>query len=485
MNPAAALPSRPEAETAPGATAPAPTSSEPRSDRPGFEGYRDGIIHAWCATLSALGFSLIPLFLILDYFTMPAELLSRFAVYRGVTTAAVVIQHLIVRKTRPTRHSYLHGYLFSILVGGMIVRMTVDLGGFDSSYYAGLNLVIVAVNLLLPWRAVHSAVNGILVVAMYVLANGAFGGDFELRTLINNFYFLSSTVVIAVAINYTKHLLIEQEFRLREALLTSNQFLDRSRVELKAARDALWGEMEIAKRIQTALLPRNRRLGSFDVAAVMVPAEEVGGDYYDFIETGAGERWIAIGDVSGHGVESGLVMMMTQTGILSATANAPGISPSEVFRATNRVLWENIARLGANRYMSLNVIRVGEDRLTVAGKHQDLLIYRAAARAVEQVTNEGCWIGVLPDTLGKVGDLDIALGPGDMVLLFTDGATEATNPAGEMFGDVRLSRAFLRAVALPVDQALSAILGEVQGFQGRQDDDITLVLLRKLQSPCE
>jgi phosphoserine phosphatase RsbU/P len=447
--------------------------------RAAFQAYRDGLIHSWSATVTVLGFSLIPLFLILDYYTMPPELLSRFAVYRGVATFAVLVQHFIIRKTRPGHYSYLHGYFFTMLVGGMIVWMTVDLGGFNHGYYAGLILVIVAVNLLLPWRAVHSATNGALVLTLYVLANAFFGGDFELKYLINNLYFLGSTVVIAVAINHAKHRLIEDEFYLRADLLEANEKLDRSRHELKAARDALWGEMEVAKRIQTALLPKNRKVGSYEVAALMNPADEVGGDYYDIIETAAGEQWVAIGDVSGHGVESGLVMMMTQTSILSMVTNLPNLKPSGVFDAINRVLRENISRLNTHRYMSLNIVRAHADRLTVAGKHQDILVFRKARGAVEQIANEGCWLGVVPETRGQVDDLDIPMEAGDIALFFTDGVTEAANETGEMFGEERLSAAFQKAAQLPLEAALDRLVAEVRAFQARQDDDITLMLLRR------
>ncbi len=446
----------------------------------GFIEYRNALLHSWMGTLTILGFTLIPLFIVLDFFTMPAELLRRFAWYRGTVTAAVLVQLFVIRRTRPSRWSFLHGYVFTVMTGGMIVRMTKDLGGFDSAYYAGLNLVIVAVNLLLPWRGIHSAANGLIVVAMYVTYDALFGGPFTSSILVNNLYFMGGTVVIATAINYTKHKLIEQEYYLRAELLDANVRLDRSRQDLKSARDALWSEMEVAQRIQTALLPRNRRLGPYEVAAVMRPATEVGGDYYDLIETDSGERWVNIGDVSGHGVESGLVMMMTQTSILSAVTQQPGMAPSAVFGSVNRVLHENISRLNTSRYMTLNVIRLDEDKLVVAGKHQDVLVWRAAARKVETVANQGCWIGMVPNTEGLVDDLEVKLETGDVVLLFTDGVTEATSQSGDMYGQERLEAAFARVASQPLESALEELLQEVQGFSAKQEDDITLMLVRHM-----
>jgi serine phosphatase RsbU (regulator of sigma subunit) len=443
-----------------------------------FDAYLDGLIHRWTGTVAALGFTLYPIFGVLDYFTMPPELLGRFLTYRGIVTVAVLLQYFVVRNTRPSRLSVLHGYVFNAITAGFITWMTVDLGGFNSSYYAGLNLVVIAVNLLLPWRPIHSAVNGILVLAMYVAANALFGGPFEVTKLVNNLFFLGGTVVIAIAVARAKHQLIANEFVTRAELLNANLDLDRSRQELKAARDALWGEMEVAKRIQTSLLPENRRVGGYDVAARMQPAAEVGGDYYDIIQADEERNWIAIGDVSGHGVESGLVMMMTQTSILSLVHENPRLSPAEVFSAVNDVLLENISRLRATRYMTLNVVRLGPDGLTLAGKHQDVLVWRRATRRVETVSNEGCWIGVVDDTRGHVEDQAIAMDDGDVALFFTDGATEAMNASGEMFGEERLAAALEAVAERPLPEALEALFARIAEFRSVQDDDVTLMLVR-------
>src|SRR4051812_7859303 len=165
--------------------------------RPGFDGYLDELIHRWASVLAVLGFVLYPLFFVLDLFTMPKDLLPRFAWYRGFVTVEMLLHFLVIRRTRPGKHSYLNGYVITFVAAAGIVQMTKDLGGFNSSYYAGINLVIVGVNLLLPWRAVHSALNGLLALAMYVLYNAFFGADFQWAALLNNLYFMGATIVIA------------------------------------------------------------------------------------------------------------------------------------------------------------------------------------------------------------------------------------------------------------------------------------------------
>ncbi len=444
-----------------------------------YEGYREGLIHSWSQTLSVLGFSLNALFLLLDVVIVPSDLLGRFAVYRAVVTAALLVQYFVLRRTRPGRWSLLPGYIASVLFAVMISRMTVDLGGFESPYYAGLNLVIVGVNVLLPWQPFHSLVNGLAVLGAYVFTNAMFGGAFAPAALVSNLYFMGSTVVISVAISHVRHRLIASEFALRAELVQANADLDRSRLELKAARDALWGEMEVAKRIQTSLLPENRRVGGYDVAARMLPAAEVGGDYYDIIQAGEDRDWIAIGDVSGHGVESGLVMMMTQTSITSLVHENPRLSPADVFHAVNDVLLENISRLRAARYMTLNVVRLTDGGLTLAGKHQDVLVWRQATRRVETVVNEGCWIGVVDDTRGRVADQLVPMAEGDLALFFTDGATEATSATGEMFGEERLAAALAEVAERPLDEGLEILFERVAEFRAVQDDDVTMMLVRR------
>lgn len=434
-------------------------------DQP-FRQFIHQIVHEWSTTLAALAFVLVPLFFILDYFTLPSQLLPKFAVYRSIGTLIPLMQYFVIRRTSPGRLSYIHGYLVSLVVGGVIAIMTIDLGGFESSYYAGINLVIIGVNLLLPWEAIHSAVNGIMLLLVYVLLNLFTDTDFEAASIINNLFFMSGTVIIAVSINYVRYKLIRQEFFLR--------------TELRKARDALWGEMKLAKKIQTSILPENDRLGNYQVAALMLPADEVGGDYYDFFETSSGEKWVSIGDVSGHGVESGLIMMMTQTSITSVLDTNPGLKPSKLLSSINRIIRNNINRLDVERYMTLMALHLTENRIIIAGKHTDLLMLRGRDSSLETVSTEGTWIGISDDVDEYMKDTDIPVEKGDVILLYTDGATESKNAEGEMFGDDRLISSFKNHSKLPVNELVKKILLDIIDFQQGQDDDITLLVIKKI-----
>ncbi len=454
------------AATTEGATTGRTDEPEVRVGGAEFEEYMQSIVHAWSKTLAALGFTLVPLFFALDAVMMPRQLLRQFGVYRLLTTTIVFAQYFVLHYTKPSKYSRLHGYFFSCVVGGMIAWMTHDLGGFDSTYYAGLNLVLIAVNVLLPWAVVNSTINSLILIAMYVAINVAFRQPFHVANLINNLYFLSSTAVIAVSINYVKHNLIRGEFQQRTAL--------------KGARDALWSEMEVAKKIQLALLPDMQRIGGYEVAATMLPADEVGGDYYDIIVTAAGERWLAIGDVSGHGVESGLIMMMTQTSIFTTVNRTAGYKPSTVLNTVNSVIKQNISRLGTDRYMTISVIHLDHHRLTFAGKHQDILIRRARKGITEFVPSRGTWLGILDDIGDYLSDTTVPVENGDVILLYTDGVTEAADKSGVMFGERNLERALNKYAHLPPSEIVKGIVLEVKAHMAEQRDDITVLALKRV-----
>ena len=431
-----------------------------------FELYLNSIIHEWLKTLTTLTYILVPMFFFLDYFLMPVDLLPKFGIYRLISTIIVIIQFFIIRNTKPSTFSYFHGYFIAINVGGIIALMTVDLGGFNSSYYAGLNLVIIGVILLIPWKVIHSTIISIMIVSMYLIFNFIAAKDYDPSILINNLFFLIATAIMAVSINYVKHKLVKKEFILM--------------VELRKARDAIWSEMELAKRIQTALLPDEEKISGYEVVAKMVPAKEVGGDYYDIIETLRGDKWITIGDVSGHGVDSGLIMMMAQTSILSTVNNSVNPNPSDVLCSINTVIRENISRLGSDHYMTIMAIKFTETDMTLAGKHQDIIIYRAASNKTEIVPTKGTWLGIAEKIGHFQKDQKVQINDGDIIMLFTDGITEATNKKGEMFGQIRLEQLLDQYADLPINKILEKIIKEVNRFQEEQLDDMTILVIKKL-----
>lgn len=260
--------------------------------------------------------------------------------------------------------------------------------------------------------------------------------------------------------------------------------VEKANQQLAHARDELWGEMQLARKIQTVLLPQAPAVPGYRIAAYMEPADEVGGDYYDVINVG-GRNWVVIGDVSGHGVVAGLVMMMAQTAIQAVLARSPRLSPPELLVAVNGVLSENVRRLGDDKYMTLTVIAVeDEGGLRFAGLHQDILIYRKEADAVEAIPTEGLWIGLQDDIEGMVPEDCATVDVGDTVLLYTDGITEARargahpqRSSDGRYGVEQLSQQ-LKSVGklapLEIKDALVQSLAEYE-----TSDDVTVVVLSR------
>lgn len=434
-------------------------------DRNDFAGYQIGIIHSWLRTITALTMVLVPIFFVLDLFVAPEELLPLFGIYRGASTLLAILQYIVVRSTRPSRFSYLHGYFVSLQVGGAIALMTVSLGGFESGYYAGLIMVIIGVNLLMPWKATHTAANTALILSLYLGLNLGFGEVTDPIAAANNLFFLTGTSVISVAINHVRYVLIQSEFSLL--------------VQLKQARDALWSEMELAKQVQISLLPRSLDIAGYEVAVSFVPAREVGGDYYDVIQTSDGVRYVAIGDVAGHGLDSGLIMMMAQTAVMTVVRGSSDASPAEVLRSANAVLRENVGRLGSNHYMTMTILRLTDDEMTLAGHHQDILVYRKKSGRVETVGSPGTWLGIIDDTDVFDESTSVAIEAGDRVLLFSDGITEATDSSGSLFGQDRLVEYFAELANEEIGTAVERLHQAVDAFQSEQSDDMTLIMLQR------
>ena len=242
-------------------------------------------------------------------------------------------------------------------------------------------------------------------------------------------------------------------------------------------------ELEIAAQIQRALLPPTPTHPDFQFAGRMLPADEVGGDFYDVLsEPGTNALWISIGDVSGHGVGAGLVMLMAQAAIASHFLNDPRAEPARVLREVNALLCENITnRLRDNKYVTAQLLTyAGAGRFTCVGAHEWPLLYRAKAGRCEIVEAPGPWLGIVPE-LCDVPITNITLEPGDVLCLYSDGITEAQNSAGEQFDLERLSAVIESALAAgtPLDDVTNAVFAEVEAFAGRRDDDWTLLLARR------
>lgn len=249
-------------------------------------------------------------------------------------------------------------------------------------------------------------------------------------------------------------------------------------------RDALWGEMALAKKIQTALLPEDPAMEGYEISAYMEPADEVGGDYYDVIQA-AGRNWLVIGDVSGHGVPSGLVMMMAQTSIHSVLYQNPDIPPADLLTAVNRVITENIQNLGEDKYMTINVLALVEDgNLIFSGLHQDIFVYRAKAKELTIYETKGMWLGLVEDIENMLAVEKISLDVDDILLLYTDGVTEArkydeTDGKKIMYGNEQLKKNFIRLGDKRVSEIRDGLIESLKGYA--RQDDVTFLIVKRVR----
>jgi sigma-B regulation protein RsbU (phosphoserine phosphatase) len=248
-----------------------------------------------------------------------------------------------------------------------------------------------------------------------------------------------------------------------------------------AERQRLEKEMEIAARIQTSILPRDVSVPGLEIAAAMHAATEVGGDYYDVVPVDDG-CWLGIGDVAGHGLGTGLVMLMMQSGVGALARKMPDAAPRDLLLALNTMLVENVrTRLGQHEHATLTLIRYRRDgSLTFAGAHEEMLIRRVATGRCERIETPGAWVGAKRDITAGTVDSAARLQSGDVLVLYTDGLTEAVaaDGSGARFGIDRL-------IALVDEQGASspaavrdAILAAVAAFSAQRDDDVTLLVAR-------
>jgi serine phosphatase RsbU (regulator of sigma subunit) len=243
-------------------------------------------------------------------------------------------------------------------------------------------------------------------------------------------------------------------------------------------------EIDLAQRIQTSLLPRDLSVAGLELGALMTPATQVGGDYYDVLPVADG-AFIGIGDVAGHGLDAGLIMLMMQSIIASLVTRKETPSPADVVVSLNEVLYANIhQRLGRDHHATLTVMHYRSDgNIVFAGAHEDILVYRAGERRVETVSTPGTWVGGRRDIRSGTVDSTLSLAPGDVLLLHTDGATEIRNAEGLEFSSERLAKEFERLATHPVSEIPAALSAAVLAW-GNAEDDVTFLALRYTGAPA-
>lgn len=242
-------------------------------------------------------------------------------------------------------------------------------------------------------------------------------------------------------------------------------------------------ELEIAASIQRAVLPPDPRHRDFEFSGRMLPADEVGGDFYDVLtREGSTDLWLAVGDVSNHGLEAGLVMLMAQAAIASHFEALPGAAPDDVIRRVNRVLRENIVqRRKDEKYLTAQVwTYAGEGVFRCAGAHTWPIVWRAATGKCEVLETTGPWLGIVPE-IGSAPVTELKLEHGDVLCLYSDGLTESRDARGELFDTAGLTQALEKAAGehASVDAMADSLIEAVSTYAVAREDDWTVLLVRR------
>jgi serine phosphatase RsbU (regulator of sigma subunit)/catechol 2,3-dioxygenase-like lactoylglutathione lyase family enzyme len=234
-------------------------------------------------------------------------------------------------------------------------------------------------------------------------------------------------------------------------------------------------EIEIAKQVQARLFPQIRpQAKTLEYAGLCLQARQVGGDYFDFLDLGQQRLGLVIGDVSGKGIAAALLMANLQANLRSQYALA--LTHPELFlRSVNRLFYENTVD---SAYSSLFFAEYDDEsrRLRYANcGHLSGLILRGDNAC--RLNSTGTLLGLFQDWECKFSEFELA--PGDLLTLYTDGVTEATNDRGEEFGEENLIQRLRHYRDQPCQDAVEAIANEVRDLgPGDQHDDITLILAR-------
>jgi len=273
--------------------------------------------------------------------------------------------------------------------------------------------------------------------------------------------------------------LAESFNHMAESLQASMQQLASAAAEKETRRR----EMEIAWSIQQSLMPEScPQLQNFDVAAESAPAEEVGGDFYDFIPLPDGRWGVVIADVSGKGVPAALVMSLSRCLIRAYSQDKPSVL--DALQLANSFMLRDVR---SDMFVTCFYAVIDPSRETVTyvnAGHNPPLVTRSEGEVL-MLQASGTPLGILAED--DMTEEVCRLGPGDVALMYTDGITEAASAYGEQFGVSRLRSVVRNVRQRPASEVAQRVLTAVRAFAGDQPqfDDMTLVVLKAQQPSAE
>jgi serine phosphatase RsbU (regulator of sigma subunit) len=196
---------------------------------------------------------------------------------------------------------------------------------------------------------------------------------------------------------------------------------------------------------------------------------------------------IGIGDVTGHGLESGLMMLMTQT-VIRALLQYQETDSTKFLSTLNRVIYDNAQRMNSRKTLSLAMLDYHAGCISLSGQHEEMIVVRSNGQ-IERINtdNLGFPLGLLTNIDEFIGQTQVQLQSGDGVVLYTDGIIEAKNSQRQEYGLERLCEVLSQHWQQTVDEIRQAVVADVQQHIGNSKirDDITLLILKQKQTrPC-
>ena len=246
-------------------------------------------------------------------------------------------------------------------------------------------------------------------------------------------------------------------------------------------RQRLQRELEIARDVQMSFLPAvNPDVHNLDIAARCIPALEVGGDYYDFVELEGNRLGVVIGDVSGKGTQAAFYMTLTK-GFWRALANASD-SPAEVLTKLNKLFYDNVKR-GVFISMVYGIFDLESGILTLArAGHNPVVMHKGQELNMERIHPRGLALGMEKGVrFGQViQEVKIPFQIGDLFIFYTDGFTEAMDKNKLEYGEERFEAAILNNSQGTAETVMNAVFKDVKLFAGKaeQHDDMTIVVVK-------
>lgn len=267
------------------------------------------------------------------------------------------------------------------------------------------------------------------------------------------------------------------------ALEKANQQIIMLNAQLKEENLRMSSELAVTRKLQEMILPKDKELAliiGLDIAGFMEPAAEVGGDYYDVLQQN-GRIKIGIGDVTGHGLESGMLMIMVQTAVRTLLQNEE-TDPVRFLDTLNRTIYGNVQRMASDKNLTLSLIDYDQGKLTLSGQHEEMIVVRKNGLLERFDTIDlGFPIGLEEEIADFLSHKQVYLEVGDVVALYTDGITEAENEARQHYGVERLCEVIRQNVNDSAIAIRQAVIADLRSHIGTQKiyDDITLLVLKQ------